>query len=167
MRTFATPLFFLALLASAVCAAADPISLAISNAATYSNTRDTFATSGLGGNDHVVIDDVLVPGDRNPHKWPLAITSVTVLVSPSLSPNVFSLWNYPVKSDGTPGLGRVLIGTANVPVGSDLVRVTFGNGSNTLFTARPVFSVEPGFGLLCIGLGAVQPRDGSGRMVQT
>jgi hypothetical protein len=125
-----------ALLASLGCAApalADPITLTARSSAIYSNTQDTRATTGFGGtNRNVLIDDVIVPESRNPRQRPLAIRSVTVLVS-GTTPNDLSLWNYPVRPDGSPGPGGVLVGTVPVSFGSFFQRVTFGNGATTLF----------------------------------
>ncbi|MEN3337614.1 MAG: hypothetical protein V7647_1290 [Acidobacteriota bacterium] len=142
----------------AALASADPVAIRTAAAPLYSNTQDTRTTTGVGGTNHnVLVDDVLVPAERNPRNRPLAITAVTMLVSgvPGEAATL-SLWHYPVLSDGSPGFGRELIDTARVVFPSPLpfLRASFGNGSSPLFTVRPDFVVEPGFGLFSLGLGS-------------
>jgi hypothetical protein len=155
MGIFRTSLVLLVTLASAAGAGADPIALAITSSTLYENTIDTGATTGFGGpNNNILIDDVLVPAARNPLNRPLAITSVTVLVSGTSADDVLSLWSYPVQADGSPGLDRALVATAQVTFDTFFKQVTFGGGSTPLFTITPDFTDEPGFGLFYIGLGS-------------
>lgn len=132
-------------------AQANPITL-------YSNTQDTLTATGFGGtNRSVLIDDVLVPTSRNPLGRPLAITSVSVLVSglPG-EEDELSLWHYPVERDGTPGFARTLVDTVSVTLPSPFPFsvVRFGDGSTPLFTVSPDYSIEPGFGSLFLGIGS-------------
>lgn len=157
MGTIRTLVCLVVSVSYAALASADQITIRARGSTIYSNTRDTLATTGVGGsNNNVIIDDVLVPSDRNPLNRPLAITAVTVLVSglPG-DDDTFSLWSYPVQADGSPGLGRELVDTARVTLPPfPFLQVTFGNGSTPLFTVLPDFAVEPGFGLFFIGLGS-------------
>ena len=123
----------------------------------YTNTESTNAIS-VPGQHAVVIDDVLVPIARDPSLLPLAVTSVTVVVNGTPGDRgVLGLWSYPVQpEDGSPGFGRTLIDTETVSYDGALHAVTFGNSSSVLFTVRPNFAVEPGFGLLFLGLSSGQ-----------
>jgi hypothetical protein len=120
------------------------------------NTVLSGPATGLTGSDRTIqIDDVLVPSSRDPSHLPLAITSITLDLSaaPGQSGR-FSIYLFPVKSDGTPAPNSVLLDTALVTFTSPFQLVTFGNGSMTLFTVAPDFTVQPGFGLFYIGLEA-------------
>jgi hypothetical protein len=98
MRILRTSLFILVTLASADSALADPIAVQIASSTLYENTLDTEAATGFGGPNHnILIDDVLVPAARNPLNRPLAITSLTVLVSGTSADDVLSLWSYPFR----------------------------------------------------------------------
>ena len=66
----------------------------------------------------------------------------------------FSIYLFPVKSDGTPAPNPVLLDTALVTFTSPFQLVTFGNASMTLVTVAPDLTVQPGFGLFYIGLEA-------------
>jgi hypothetical protein len=112
----------------------------------YNNTILTGATTSIGvPPEHILFDDVLVPTLRDPLDAPLAIAQVTVLVSafPGAS-GEFSLWNFPVQADGSPGLPPALIDTTTVTFTNAFQQITFGNGSSTLFTVTPNFTAEPG-----------------------
>ena len=122
----------------------------------YNNTMLSGAASGLTGGDRTIqIDDVLVPSSRDPSHLPLAINSITLDLSaaPGQSGR-FSIYLFPVKSDGTPAPNPLLLDTALVTFTSPFQLVTFGNGSVTFFTVAPNFTVQPGFGLFYIGLEA-------------
>ena len=122
----------------------------------YDNTILSGAATGLTGSQRTIqIDDVLVPSSRDPLNLPLAINSITVdlQAGPGQS-GMFSLYVFPVQSDGTPAPNPVLIDTASVTFTSPFQLVTFGTGSGPLFTVDPDFSAQPGFGLIYIGLEA-------------
>jgi hypothetical protein len=122
----------------------------------YNNTIPSGAVTGLTGSQStVLIDDVLVPSSRNPSNSALAINSVTVELSaaPGAS-GQFSLYLFPVKSDGTPDPNFALIDTVSVAFTSPFQLVTFGTGAGTLFTVDPNFTAQPGFGLFYVGLSA-------------
>src|SRR5713101_474932 len=122
----------------------------------YNNTVLSGPATGLTGSDRTIqIDDVLVPSSRDPSHLPLAITSITLDLSavPGQSGR-FSIYLFPVKSDGTPAPNPVLLDTALVTFTSPFQLVTFGNGSGTLFTVAPDFTAQPGLGLFYIGLEA-------------
>jgi hypothetical protein len=134
-------------LLSAATAFGDPI---------YNNTILSGAGTGLTGSERSIqIDDVLVPSSRNPSNLPLAINSITLelMATPGAS-GQFSLYLFPVKSDGAPDPNFTLIDTKSVTFTSSVQLVTFGNGPGTLFTVDPNFAVQPGFGLFYIGLAA-------------
>jgi hypothetical protein len=122
----------------------------------YDNTMLSGAATGLTGSQRTIqIDDILVPSSRDPLNLPLAINSITVDLQAAPGQNgVFSLYVFPVQSDGTPAPNPVLIDTAFVTFTSPFQLVTFGNGSGPLFTVDPDFSAQPGFGLFYIGLEA-------------
>src|SRR5713101_1899220 len=122
----------------------------------YNNTVRSGPATGLTGSDRTIqIDDVLVPSSRDSFHLPLAIPSITLDLSaaPGQSGR-FSIYLFPVKSDGTPAPNPVLLDTALVTFTSPFQLVTFGNASMTLFTVAPDFTVQPGFGLFYIGLEA-------------
>src|SRR5713101_3041956 len=122
----------------------------------YNNTVRSGPVTGLTGSDRTIqIDDVLVPSSRDPSHLPLAINSITLDLSaaPGQSGR-FSIYLFPVKSDGTPAPNPVLLDTALVTFTSPFQLVTFGNASMTLVTVAPGFTVQPGFGLFYIGLEA-------------
>ena len=82
----------------------------------YNNTMLSGAASGLTGGDRTIqIDDVLVPSSRDPSHLPLAINSITLDLSaaPGQSGR-FSIYLFPVKSDGTPAPNPLLLDTALV-----------------------------------------------------
>lgn len=129
----------------AAAASADTITL-------YNNTSDTRTTTALG-NDHILVDDVLVPVSRNPANTSLAIKQVSVFVHGAPGSNdVFTLWNYAPGSGGRPQLGGGIVSSQFMNFPSPLQRVQFGDGVSTLFTVTPDFNVVPGFGLLYLGL---------------
>jgi hypothetical protein len=122
----------------------------------YENTILSGAASGLTGSDRTIqIDDVLIPSSRNPFNLPIAINSITVglLATPGDS-GQFSIYLFPVKSDGTPDPNFVLIDTLSVTFSSPFQLVTFDGGSRALFTVNANFAAQPGFGLFYIGLAA-------------
>ncbi len=122
----------------------------------YNNTVLSGPATGLTGSDRTIqIDDVLVPSSRDSFHLPLAINSITLDLSaaPGQSGR-FSIYLFPVKSDGTPAPNPVLLDTALVTFTSPFQLVTFGNASMTLVTVAPGFTVQPGFGLFYIGLEA-------------
>ena len=122
----------------------------------YNNTVLSGPATGLTGSDRTIqIDDVLVPSSRDSFHLPLAINSITLDLSaaPGQSGR-FSIYLFPVKSDGTPAPNPVLLDTALVTFTSPFQLVTFGNASMTLVTVAPDFTVQPGFGLFYIGLEA-------------
>jgi hypothetical protein len=102
----------------------------------YNNTIPSGAASGLTGSQRtILIDDVLVPSSRNPSNFALAINSITVELSAAPGDSgQFSLYLFPVKSDGTPAPNFALIDTTSVVFTSSLQLVTFGTGAGTLFT---------------------------------
>ena len=122
----------------------------------YNNTIPSGAASGLTGSQRtILIDDVLVPSSRNPSNFALAINSITVELSAAPGDSgQFSLYLFPVKSDGTPAPNFALIDTTSVVFTSSLQLVTFGTGAGTLFTVDPNFTAQPGFGLFYVGLSA-------------
>jgi PEP-CTERM motif len=123
----------------------------------YNNTQDTHASTGLGGSQQVIlIDDVLIPLERDPLGLPLAITQINVLVvgSPGSSAN-FSMWDFPVEASGqnaSPGLPDSLIASTSHTFTNPFEQVSFGNGTTTLFTVTPNFTAVPGYGLIYLGL---------------
>src|SRR6266852_3730151 len=122
----------------------------------YNNTVLSGPATGLTRSDRTIqIEDVLVPSSRDSSHLPLAITSITLNLSaaPGQSGR-FSIYLFPVKSDGTPAPNPVLLDTALVTFTSPFQLVTFGNASMTLVTVAPDFTVQPGFGLFYIGLEA-------------
>src|SRR6266852_4071173 len=122
----------------------------------YNNTVLSGPATGLTRSDRTIqIDDVLVPSSRDSFHLPLAITSITLNLSaaPGQSGR-FSIYLFPVKSDGTPAPNPVLLDTALVTFTSPFQLVTFGNASMTLVTVAPDFTVQPGFGLFYNGLEA-------------
>ena len=125
----------------------------------YNNTIDTHATSGLTGSQaYILVDDVLIPTQRDPLDLPVAITQITVLVSaaPAAS-GQFSMWDFPVQVNGqvvSPGLPPTLIATTQHTFTNPFEQVSFGNGSTTLFTVTPNFTADPGYGLIYLGLSA-------------
>jgi hypothetical protein len=129
----------------------------------YNNTQDTHTVSGLGGSSPIIlIDDVLIPSQRDPFNLPLAITQINVLVAglPGSSAN-FSMWDFPVQGSGqnvSPGLPDSLIGSTPHTFTNAFEQVSFGNGTTTLFTVTPNFTAVPGYGLIYLGLmGPLSP----------
>ncbi len=121
----------------------------------YDNTILTNTANGLTGSNRTIqIDDVLVPLSRDPFKLPLAINSITLELSATPGESGrFSIYLFPVKSDGTPAPNPVLLDTALVTFSSPFQLVTFGTGSGTLFTVAPDFTAQPGFGVVAALVG--------------
>ena len=141
----------------------------------YNNTIDTHATSGLTGSQaYILVDDVLIPTQRDPLDLPVAITQITVLVSaaPGAS-GQFSMWDFPVQVNGqvvSPGLPPTLIATTQHTFTNPFEQVSFGNGSTTLFTVTPNFTADPGYGLIYLGLSAsadIVEQTGNGQTALT
>jgi hypothetical protein len=130
----------------------------------YNNTILSGAVSGLISSDRTIqIDDVLVPSLRDPAHLALAVNSITFDFSGAIGQSTqFSLYLFPVKSDGTPDPNFTLIGTTSVVFTSPFQLVTFGNGSGKLFTVNPNFTVQTGFGLFYIGVAATSNFPGAG-----
>jgi len=94
-----------------------------------------------------------VPSSRDPSQLPISIKSITVSVSGAVGQSgQFSIYLFPVNSNGVPDGSPVLIGTTFATFTAPSQLVTFGSGASTLFKIHPNFSAEPGFGLFYIGL---------------
>ncbi len=122
----------------------------------YDNTVLTGWTGSCPG--CVLVDDVLIPSSRNPLQLPIAIRSITI-GAVGVGQVGFSIYSFSVNSDGTPAPDPVLIDEKVVTLTGvgPFEEVTFGDGLSTLFTVRPNFSVQAGFGVLYLGLGATPP----------
>lgn len=115
----------------------------------YDNTIPSGPASGFC-DGCVSVDDVLVPVARDPSALPLAITEITVGTL-GFGNTALSIYSFPVAPDGAPAPNPALIDSMTVDLTGAVQPVTFGNGSTTLFTVKPNFTAQPGFGLLYIG----------------
>lgn len=119
----------------------------------YDNTTLTGAGTSISSNEIIILDDVLVPSSRDPSHVPISIKSITVDVGGAVGQSgQFSIYLFPVNSNGVPDGAPVLINTTFATFTSPSQLVTFGSGASTLFTVNPNFTAKPGFGLFYLGL---------------
>jgi hypothetical protein len=149
---------FLLMCSLALPAAADVLydNTVLTNAVTGIGPITTCGPSGCTQSVGISIDDVLIPVARDPGGLPVSLTQVTVGVSgdPGTTPT-FSLWDFPVLPDGSPGLPQQLIATKDLTfTNGDVQNLAFGDGSSPIATLQPNTGAVPGYGLLYLGLSA-------------
>jgi len=119
----------------------------------YNNTTLTGPAVSIASNEIIILDDVLVPSSRDPSQVPISIKSITVAVSGAVGQSgQFSIYLFPVNSNGVPDGTPVLINTTFATFTAPSQLVTFGSGASTLFRVNPNFTAKPGFGLFYLGL---------------